>query len=284
MNTPMAYDELLTKKGYVITNSDISDWEKDNFTATKDGSFLFCIAGSANVVINLMEYTLSPNSYMAIPGDSIVKLVSKTDDFEVMRLVYAPDTILSATTGINMDTMQNIFTHPCNTVKDERSVPIIKNLLNTLKVYAEMPNYPHHTDFTFGIIRILFVTIADVNAMANKDNSQSVVFTTTDSYFINFIKLLNKHCCQQHDVAFYADKLSITPKYLNEIARKTANLTAKDIISKFIVARIKRELLISGNSVQRIAYDFNFCDQSSLGKFFKKATGMSPVAFRRSHS
>ena len=90
----MAYDELLTKKGYVITNSDISDWEKDNFTATKDGSFLFCIAGSANVVINLMEYTLSPNSYMAIPGDSIVKLVSKTDDFEVIRLVYAPDTIL----------------------------------------------------------------------------------------------------------------------------------------------------------------------------------------------
>ena len=56
----------------------------------------------------------------------------------------------------------------------------------------------------------------------------------------------------------------------------------KDIISKFLVARIKRELIISGNSVQRIAYDFNFCDQSSLGKFFKKATGMSPVAFRRS--
>ena len=45
------------------------------------------------------------------------------------------------------------------------------------------------------------------------------------------------------------------------------------------MARIKRELLISGNSVQRIAYDFNFCDQSSLGKFFKKETGMSPNTF-----
>jgi AraC-like DNA-binding protein len=96
--------------------------------------------------------------------------------------------------------------------------------------------------------------------------------------------LLSEHCKTQHNVAFYADKLCITPKYLNEICRKKANKTAKDVITKAVIARIKNSLIISGTSVQRIAYEFNFCDQSSFGKYFKKAVGMAPLAFRNKHS
>ena len=278
----MDYEECIKTKGHAIMVSNISDWENNSLTAAKYNSLLYCIKGSANIEVNLKEFMLVSDSYVVIPGDSLVKCISKTEDFEAIKLLNTTEVMMSVSIGMNMDTMQNIFVNPYNRVLYEREAKIMKNLFTALELYAEMPNFAHHADFAFGLIRNLFIMIADIGMSAKKDNMQSVVFTTADSYFINFIKLLHKHCCQQHDVAFYADKLSITPKYLNEIARKTANYTAKDIISKFLVARIKRELIISGNSVQRIAYDFNFCDQSSLGKFFKKATGMSPVAFRRS--
>lgn len=279
----MTNEEKLKEKGYTICESDISDWEKDTFTAINNSAFLYCTNGSASVEINMIEYTLRPNSYVSIPDNSLVKVTSRSDDFSTIRLSYSKDAGLTASIGMNIDTMQNIFLHPFNHLTEEPDINMFMNLLNALREYNRLPNYVHHSDFAFGLIRCLFIMIADTTAASRSNANQSAVFSSADSYFINFIKLLNKHCCQQHDVAFYADKLSITPKYLNEIARKTANRTAKDIISKFIVARIKRELLISGNSVQRIAYDFNFCDQSSLGKFFKKATGMSPVAFRHSH-
>ncbi|MGN1245437.1 MAG: helix-turn-helix domain-containing protein [Muribaculaceae bacterium] len=279
----MTHKNTLKEKGYSISQSSLSDWEKDTFTAINGSTFLFCIAGNATVEVNMIEYTLRCNSFITIPNDSLVKLTSRSDDFSTIRLSYSQDAGLTAAIGMNMDTMQNIFLYPYTHLTNENEISMFLNILKALDDYTRMPNFVHHSDFAFGMIRCLFLAIADVSAAARNESIQSTVFTSADSYFLNFIKLLNKHCCQQHDVAFYADKLSITPKYLNEIARKTANRTAKDIISKFIVARIKRELLLSGNSVQRIAYDFNFCDQSSLGKFFKKATGMSPVAFRHSH-
>ena len=279
----MTYEDTLKEKGYVITESNISDWDKDTFTAINHSTFIYCIAGSVTIEINMIEYTLRTNSYVSIPDDSIVKVISRSDDFNSLRLAYTKDAGLTASIGMNIDTMQNIFLNPCNHLTNATEIALFMNMLGSLLEYSRMPNFLHHSDFAYGQIRCLFLAIAEIGALSRNAASQSTVFTSADSYFINFIKLLNKHCRQQHDVAFYADKLSITPKYLNEIARKTANRTAKDIISKFIVARIKRELLISGNSVQRIAYDFNFCDQSSLGKFFKKATGMSPVAFRHSH-
>ncbi|MDD6778941.1 MAG: helix-turn-helix domain-containing protein [Bacteroidales bacterium] len=279
----MTYKEALKEKGYSISRSSMGDLEKDTFTAIEGSSFIYCTHGLATLEVNMMEYTLRPDSYISIPDDSLVKVTSRTNDFSCIRLTYSKDIGLSASMGLNMDTMHNIFVHPFNQLTDSTTISMLLNLLNALADYFNLPNLSHHSDFVMGLIRNLFIAVADVSAASRNDALQSAVFTSADSYFLNFIKLLNQHCCQQHDVAFYADKLSITPKYLNEIARKTANRTAKDIISKFIVARIKRELLISGNSVQRIAYDFNFCDQSSLGKFFKKATGMSPVAFRRSH-
>lgn len=279
----MTHEETLKEKGYAITESDISDWEKDAFTAINYHTFIYCIAGSASLEINMIEYTLRPNSYVSIPDDSLVKVISRSDDFNSICLTYTKDAGLTASVGLNIDTMQNIFLNPCNHLTNASEIAMFMNMLGTLREYSCMPNFMHHSDFAYAQIRCLFLAIAEIGAISRNAATQSAVFTSADSYFLNFIKLLNKHCCQQHDVAFYADKLSITPKYLNEIARKTANRTAKDIISKFIVARIKRELILSGNSVQRIAYDFNFCDQSSLGKFFKKATGMSPVAFRHSH-
>lgn len=279
----MTYKEALKEKGFYVSESDINDLGKDTFTAIEGSTFLFCTQGMSTLEVNMMEYTLRTNCYITIPDDSLVKVTARSDDFSCIRLVYSKEIGLSASVGMNMDTMQRIFLHPFIQLTDSTIISMFVHLLGILSDYNKMPNFTHHSDFVTGIIRNLFLAVADVSAAMRSEAPQSSVFTTADSYFINFIKLLNEHCCQQHDVAFYADKLNITPKYLNEIARKTANRTAKDIISKFIVARIKRELLISGNSVQRIAYDFNFCDQSSLGKFFKKATGMSPVAFRRSH-
>ena len=279
----MTYKEDLKEKGFSISESNINDLEKDTFTAINGSTFLFCTHGMASLEVNMMFYTMRPNSFISIPHDSLVKVTARSDDFSCIRLVYCKEIGLSASVGLNMDTMQHIFLNPFIQLSCSSTTALLLNLLGVLSNYYSLSNFAHHSEFVTGIIRNLFIAVADISASMRSDALQSSVFTSADSYFINFIKLLNEHCCQQHDVAFYADKLNITPKYLNEIARKTANRTAKDIISKFIVARIKRELLISGNSVQRIAYDFNFCDQSSLGKFFKKATGMSPVAFRHSH-
>lgn len=276
----MTFEESLKENGYAIVRSNLAEWKKDSFTAVQTSIVIFCISGSITIELNMIEYTLEKNSYISVPNNSLVKVIGTSDDFANIQLHFSDDTALTATIGLNFDTMRSLFAFPHNVINGEREIRITMHLLSTLEIYADIPHYAHHTDFAYGLIRCIFIGLADISATANQSKAQSTIYTSSDTYFMNFIILLNKHCRQQHDVAFYADRLNITPKYLNEIARKKVNHTAKDIITKFVIAQLKRELMISGNSVQRIAYDFNFCDQSSLGKFFKKATGLSPVAFR----
>lgn len=277
----MTIEESIKENGYAIVRSNLDEWKKDTFTAVRVSTVLFCLSGSMIFELNMIEYTVSKNSYISIPNDSLVKVISASEDYSDIQLQFSDDTALTATIGLNFDTMHKIYAFPYNKINDEREFEILMHMLSTLEVYATIPHYAHHTDFAYGLVRCIFIGLADISTTETQTKAQSTVYTSSDTYFMNFVIMLNKHCRQQHDVAFYADKLNITPKYLNEIARKKVNYTAKDIITKFVIAQLKRELMISGNSVQRIAYDFNFCDQSSLGKFFKKATGMSPVAFRR---
>ena len=54
----------------------------------------------------------------------------------------------------------------------------------------------------------------------------------------------------------------------------------KSIIDKHTIQRIKILLKSSNISMQEIAYDLKFPDQSFFARYFKKHTGMSPQEYR----
>ena len=82
------------------------------------------------------------------------------------------------------------------------------------------------------------------------------------------------------EVSFYAQKMSLTPKYLNYISCSITKRTCKQIINTYVVNQLKNDLRYSDKNIQEIAYEYNFANQSFLGSFFKKLVGVSPRAFR----
>ncbi|MCD8179304.1 MAG: helix-turn-helix domain-containing protein [Tannerellaceae bacterium] len=82
-------------------------------------------------------------------------------------------------------------------------------------------------------------------------------------------------------MAFYADRLCITPRYLSFISRQvTRTKSAKDLINNHIILEIKVLLESTQLPVQEIAHRLNFPDQSYLGRYFKRYTGQSPSQYR----
>lgn len=103
-----------------------------------------------------------------------------------------------------------------------------------------------------------------------------------DIIFENFVSLLMKHCLKNKEVCFYADKLFITPKHLNKIAKKNGEgKTAKEWIDYFVMLEIQTDLNTTHRSIKEIAQKNGFSSQTSFYKYFKRQTGISPKEYKK---
>lgn len=104
---------------------------------------------------------------------------------------------------------------------------------------------------------------------------------STTGTFIYFLpERIHNFCPKEREVGFYADKLHITSRYLSSITQNVADKSAKYIIDKHAIQRIKIMLKYSNMSIQDISYELNFPDQSFFARYFKKHTGMTPLEYR----
>ncbi len=101
-------------------------------------------------------------------------------------------------------------------------------------------------------------------------------------YVKEFIQLVQKHFVKERSVAFYADKLFISPKYLSLLVKEATGRSAAKWIDGFVLMEAKNMLRYSGKNIQQVAYALNFPTQSSFGKYFKHLTGMSPTEYQHS--
>lgn len=248
--------------------------------------FILCTNGTITISYNSEKYHIKKDTLFCVFANTTLRGLDVSDDFQGIVILFSNDAVIDSTIGFKIDYMSTIFMHPEKPLTDPQSKHIITNLFDILDTYNNLKEkYVRNSDFVYGIIRCLILTIAEMSKhVLDKNAFAGAGYSTTDNYFREFLRLLSSHCKTQHNVAFYADKLCITPKYLNEICRKKTKKTAKEVITGSVIAQIKSALIVSGTSVQRVAYDFNFCDQSSFGKYFKKAVGIAPMAFRNKHS
>ena len=62
---------------------------------------------------------------------------------------------------------------------------------------------------------------------------------------------------------------------------KATGRSAAAWIDECVILEAKNLLRFSGKNIQQIAYELNFSNQSSFGKYFKHLTGMSPSEFQK---
>ncbi len=267
---------------YKIISIDSLKLAEENAIIVPFPLLILCAKGSAKIVYNLEPYTITKDTVFCMFPNTMLKAISTSDNFECLALAFDKDIVIDATIGLSLEYFASVFTKPLKPVNSEQERFILNNLFEVLSTYSQLDKrFVKNNDFVYGTIRGIMIVLAERYMADNeKRHIGYSALTSTDNYFCKFLQLLSQYSKTQHNVAFYADKLCITPKYLNEICRKKTQKTAKEVITRSVIAQIKNALIISRTSVQRIAYDFNFCDQSSFGKYFKKAVGLAPMAFR----
>lgn len=98
--------------------------------------------------------------------------------------------------------------------------------------------------------------------------------------FIKLIRLIEKYYMQERGVAFYADKLCLSPKYLSALSKSVCGYTVQELVFRAIIRKSIFWLKNTNKSVQEISDDLNFPNASFFGTFFKKQTGLAPSHYR----
>ena len=102
-----------------------------------------------------------------------------------------------------------------------------------------------------------------------------------DTILKDFVGLLIKHIKEETSIGFYAEKLCISKQYLSLIIKEKTRVTAGTIIASMRIEMASQMLRDPEMTIQQIASQLSFADQSSFGKFFKKHTGVSPLKYRQ---
>jgi AraC-like DNA-binding protein len=106
--------------------------------------------------------------------------------------------------------------------------------------------------------------------------------STADYLVEDYIRLIDLHFRQKHQVSEYAALLGITAGHLTDSTQARMGMNASQFIDQRIMLEAKRLLAYSEQSVAEIGYALHFEDPSYFTRFFHRESGMTPTAFRRS--
>ncbi len=98
---------------------------------------------------------------------------------------------------------------------------------------------------------------------------------------VEFKNLVEEHYRNLHQVRDYADRMALTPNYLNRIIREHTGMSAGEYIRSRLMLEAKRLLLHEGLTVSEISHTLNFSSNTYFGRFFKQREGVSPDQFRK---
>jgi len=177
-----------------------------------------------------------------------------------------------------------------------------------LKAYLKTPEIQNNTFFTtqnsegwqkHGIGGALSTAIATrlalddtmeeaINNGHSYVHSQMIYSVTSDDIhrlrsadiYNMFTDLLAVHYRSAHDVAFYAEKLNISTRYLSKVTHKVVDKSPKALISEYLIKEIITLLESTRMNMQEISDALGFSSQAVFCKFFVAQKGCSPTEFR----
>jgi AraC-like DNA-binding protein len=99
--------------------------------------------------------------------------------------------------------------------------------------------------------------------------------------FTTFKDMLEKEYSNTRSSRFYASKLLISYKFMNDIVKELTGKTVKAFIDDFVTVEIKRYLVSTSLSIKEISYKTGFEEPANMTKFFKKNANTTPLKFRQ---
>lgn len=240
-----------------------------------------CKSGSATLKVYLQEFNFIKDNLIVILPGQVAALKNRSEDFLINYFLLSENIINETLSGISR-LSPLFFIHMrqkylYNLTEDE--VYRYTEYYNLIYNRLLSRNQSFQQEYIVNILRLFYLDLYN-NYKNDLLSTKAVPEKRKEQLVYNFFLLILEHHKEEKEVSFYAEKLFITPKYLSAIIKEVSGRSAKEWITEYLLLEIKSLLKNSSMNVQEIALKTNFSNQASLGRFFRKHTGMSPTEYR----
>lgn len=237
-----------------------------------------CVEGWADLEINSIAQRVVKNEIRILFPNQILSLDVKSPDFAIMYFSFSP-TLLT-------DILFRFPPYFVGFLKENfhRELPadaaqmVQNNTFRTIKRKFDDTTNVCRREIVLNLIRNFFLETYDKNIKELTVSGRPK--QRRHELVERFCDLVMAHYRENREVAFYADKLHITPKYLSVVLRQESNKTAKQWIDNYVATEIKLLLRSTHWTIQEISYYLHFPNQSFLCKYFKSQVGVTPTEYR----
>lgn len=246
----------------------------------KSEIFVLCMGGELEASVNLNRITVRTNDFVTIMPGSILQIHSVSGEPILYFGGFSSKYIEQANS--NRSSINTLFItsgRPIISLKPEGAKLLEEYFLFLIKLYAFF-NETARKGITPHLYNNIHTGIAAM--YNNRAQNSKECLSKSESICKNFTQLVIQNYMQTRSVAWYAEKLEITPTHLCTTVKQVTGNTCIEIISRMVIMDAKSQLKSTNLSVQEIADSLNFTNMSFFGKYFKRYTGMSPLNYRYS--
>ena len=241
----------------------------------KHAAICICTAGHCSMKINLQTYEIeSPMLVTLMPGQ-IIEGIDYSPNFDGHTIVLSKRFIDMLNLPGWQQQYMSLYNNPLNEIPTDalRHLQIFYTILH--KAASDEEN-PFRLQVIENLIRVFYYGGVSKFRKIKRDTG-----APKNSIVERFMELVQEHYREERLIGFYADKLCITPKYLSKLVKDNTGRSAGEWIESYVILDARAMLQSSDMTIQQIAVSLNFPNQSFFGKYFKRATGISPKQYRQ---
>lgn len=218
------------------------------------------LSGSAVYMANLHTVAVAAGDTIAFPQNSVIELLQVSPNYSLTGI-----STCKVPTADMLHVPGGCFTNE------------IRTLLEML--WQAVHHHPFPGEY---VERLVDALHALLQTAATPEGFDTWPATRRPTRLVhNFIELLASDATVHRRISHYAEALHITPHYLSAVVKAETGHSAADWIDRAVIQAAKLRLHYADCSVAEVADALNFANPAFFNKYFKRLTGMTPLAYKR---
>lgn len=243
---------------------------------------LLCVKGHIEVDYNLQQLRAGEGDLLILVPGTIAERLEFDPNSTIICLSVPDQELAPGSSSLNAVYVQKNFTSPMCLHLDHdvlhSGIESYQQLKRTLLTMGDKVN----SDLVKAYIMVM-AGLAAVNfqkyLIAHPEDKKN----TKERVLKQFLTDIEEHHREHRDVAFYAQKAGLSPKYFAKIIHTTSQRHPLDWIKGYVILDAKSLLKSRQYSIGQICEMLNFPPGGAqFNRYFKEATGLSPTEYARS--